>query len=133
MSGAASAGDHASDWSLAIHFNAFGWSPAWSLCSCFASSTASVGGHTSDWSLCRSLPYYRLVACMVACVFGHCCDMPSWGFLEKSLLEKSNSFQQSTRQVTGRLLYILYGKSRSLVQLNVAYVLTALYRYVFMF
>ena len=31
MSGAASAGDHASDWSLAIHFNAFGWSPAWSL------------------------------------------------------------------------------------------------------
>ena len=46
--------------------------------------------------------------------------------LEKSLLEKSNSSWQSTRQATGHLLYILYWRSRSLVQLNVAYVSTTL-------
>ena len=60
-------GDHASDWSLAIHSNALGWSPVWSLVYVFDCGTPSQGclekslpgkvkqlqaiDQTSDWSL----------------------------------------------------------------------------------
>ena len=94
------------------------------LCSRFPLSAASVGSHASDWSLAIHLYVmgwslaWSLVY-LVTAVIRRAWD--SWG---SRFLEKSNSFQQSTRQVTGHLLYILYGKSRLLVQLNVVCVLT---------
>ena len=90
----------------------------------FPPSAASVGGHASDWSLAVHLyvmgwslawSLVYLVPVVIRWAWG------SWG---SCFLEKSNSFQQSTRQVTGRLLYILYGKSQSLVQLNVTCLIT---------
>ena len=69
--------------------------------------------HVVGWSLAWSLVFF--VTAM----------MPrAWDSWRSRFLERLNSFEQSTRQATGRLLYILQGKSRSLVQLNVAYFLT---------
>ena len=56
------------------------------------------------------------------CFFSVTAMMPrAWDSWRSRFLERLNSFQQSTRQATGHLPYILQGKSRSLVQLNVAY------------
>ena len=86
----------------------------------FPLSAASVGGHASDWSL---VVYLHVVGWSL--VFFVTAMMPrAWDSWRSHFLERLNSFQQSTRQATGRLLYILQGKSQLLVQLNVAYFLT---------
>ena len=92
----------------------------------FPPGAASVGGHASDWSLAVHLYVmgWSLAWSLVYLVTAVMCR--AWDSWRSRFLEKSNSFQQSTRQATGCLLYILYGKSRSLVQLNVAYFLTGL-------
>ena len=89
----ASMGGHASDWSLAIHFHAFGWSLAWSLVYSFATLVHQVRDSWKShlWksqTASSNRPDKRLVACYIFCI----------------------------------------EKSWSLVQLNVAYILTTFYQ-----
>ena len=94
MSGAASMGSHASNWSLAIHSNAFGWSLAWSLVYLFNVLVPQVRGSwkSHSWesqTAFSNQPHKRLVTCYTFCI----------------------------------------RKSRLLVQLNVAYILTEFYQH----
>ena len=83
MSGAASVGSHASNWSLAIHFHTIGWSLIWLLACLFStlvlqvrgswksqswkSQAASAINQASDWSLAIHFILKRLVACTTRC------------------------------------------------------------------
>ena len=93
VSGAASVGSHASDWSLAIHSNAFGWLLAWLLVYLFNVLVHQVRGSwkSRSWesqTAFSNQPDKRLVACYTFCI----------------------------------------RKSRSLVQLNVPYILAGFYQ-----
>ena len=82
-SSTASAGGHASDWSLAIHFHIIGWSLAWSLVYSvtaaihragdswrshfWKSQTALAIDQTSNWSFAIYFVLEKSVACSTKC------------------------------------------------------------------
>ena len=77
---------------------------------------------------CHSLQCFRLVACMVACIFVLYFGTSSQGFLEKSLLGESNSFSNRPDKRLVACYTFCTRKSQLLVQLNVAYILTGFYQ-----
>ena len=70
LSNTASVGGHASDWSLAIHFHAIGWSLVWSLVCLFGSLVHQVrdSRKSQSWkgqTAFSNRPGKRLVACYI--------------------------------------------------------------------
>ena len=73
----------------------------------FPLSAASVSGHASDWSLVVHLYVMGWLLAWLLVYLVTAMMLRAWDSWRSRFLEKLNSFQQSTKQVTGRLLYIL--------------------------